>query len=82
MKANSIASADHNASPLLLTADQIAPMFGKSARTWRNWDIAGLIPRPVRIHRSTYWRLDEISAWIAAGCPRRPQWEARTENSA
>jgi predicted DNA-binding transcriptional regulator AlpA len=68
--------------PLLLTANQVAAMFGKSVRAWRAWDAEGVVPRPIRISRSTYWRHDEILAWIDAGCPRRQQWEARRQNSA
>lgn len=63
--------------PLLLSARQAAIMCGKSLRTWRTWDAAGWIPRPVRIGRSTLWRADELREWVAAGCPRRPEWEAR-----
>ncbi len=62
---------------LLLTARQAAATCGKSLRTWRSWDSAGWIPRPVRIGRSTLWRADELREWVAAGCPRREQWEAR-----
>lgn len=62
---------------LLVTAKQAAAMCGKSLRTWRTWDAAGWIPRPVRIGRSTLWRVDELRDWIAAGCPRRDEWEAR-----
>jgi predicted DNA-binding transcriptional regulator AlpA len=62
---------------LLVTAKQAAAMCGKSLRTWRTWDAAGWIPRPVRIGRSTLWRVDELREWIAAGCPRRTEWEAR-----
>ncbi len=64
--------------PLLLTAKQAAAICGKSLRTWRTWDAAGWIPRPVRIGRSTLWRADELREWVAAGCPRRDEWEART----
>jgi predicted DNA-binding transcriptional regulator AlpA len=73
-------SSTDEASPdaLLLTARQAASMCGKSLRTWRTWDAAGWIPRPVRIGRSTLWRADELRDWVAAGCPRRAEWEART----
>lgn len=63
--------------PLLLTAKQASSMCGKSLRTWRTWDSAGWIPQPVRIGRSTLWRADELREWVAAGCPRREEWEAR-----
>ena len=61
--------------PLLLTARKVAAMCGKSLRTWRTWDSAGFIPQPVRIGRSTFWRIDELKDWIAAGCPKRSVWE-------
>ncbi|MDP6558152.1 MAG: hypothetical protein QGF59_09555 [Pirellulaceae bacterium] len=62
---------------LLLSAKSAAALCGKSLRTWRTWDSAGMIPRPVRIGRSTLWRADELRAWIAARCPRRDEWEVR-----
>lgn len=62
---------------ILVTAKRAAAMCGKSLRTWRTWDAAGLIPRPIRIGRSTLWRLDELKNWVNAGCPRRAEWEAR-----
>lgn len=62
---------------LLLTARQAATLCGKSLRTWRTWDTAGWIPKPVRIGRSTLWRAYELRAWVAAGCPRRAEWGAR-----
>ena len=62
---------------LLVTAKRAAAMCGKSLRTWRSWDAAGWIPRPVRIGRSTLWRVDELREWVAVGCPRRQEWEAR-----
>jgi predicted DNA-binding transcriptional regulator AlpA len=68
---------DAGPNPLLLTARQAAAMCSKSLRTWRTWDALGLIPRPVRIKRSTLWRLGELKEWIVAGCPRREDWEAR-----
>jgi predicted DNA-binding transcriptional regulator AlpA len=69
---------DTGLGPLLLTAKQAAVLCAKSLRTWRTWDSAGWIPRPVRIGRSTMWRLDELREWAAAGCPRRNDWEARS----
>ena len=60
---------------LLLRAPEAAASCAVSTRTWRSWDAAGRIPQPVRIGRSTLWRLDELRAWVAAGCPRRKEWE-------
>jgi predicted DNA-binding transcriptional regulator AlpA len=61
--------------PVLLTAAQASAMFQKTERTWRTWDALSMIPRPMRIGRSLYWRLGELKAWIEAGCPRREEWE-------
>ena len=69
--------ADDEPQSLQVTAKQSAQICGKSLRTWRTWDAAGLIPQPVRIGRSTLWRLEELRDWIQAGCPRREEWESR-----
>jgi predicted DNA-binding transcriptional regulator AlpA len=60
---------------LLLTAAEAAAIFRKSARSWRNWNATGKIPRPIRIGRSTFWRPEEIEAWLSFGCPDRESWE-------
>ena len=62
---------------LLVPAKEAATMCSKSLRTWRAWDAAGWVPRPIRIARSTLWRVEELRAWIEAGCPRRDEWEGR-----
>jgi len=62
--------------PLLLRAVQAAEVCGTSVRTWRIWDSTGKIPQPIRIGRVTFWRYDELRAWVAAGCPDRARWEA------
>lgn len=62
---------------LLIPARFASAMCGKSLRTWWAWDSAGLIPRPIRIGRSTLWRTAELKAWVKAGCPRRAEWESR-----
>jgi len=64
-------------SPLLVTARKAAALCGKSLRTWRTWDAAGWIPQPVRIGRSTLWRVEELREWVDAGCPQRSEWESR-----
>lgn len=61
---------------LMVTAAEAAAMCGKKLRTWRSWDAAGFIPQPVRLGRTTLWRVAELKSWIEAGCPRRSEWEA------
>lgn len=74
---SNVSSSGMPSTSLLISAKQAAAMCGKSLRTWRTWDAAGWIPRPVRIGKSTLWGVDELRAWVAAGCPRRAEWEAR-----
>ena len=62
---------------LLLSAEQSAKLCGTSLRTWRTYNSGGRIPQPVRIGRRTLWRHEELCKWVAAGCPRRDEWEAR-----
>lgn len=64
---------------LLASAREACRLCGKSLRTWRMWDAAGWIPRPLRIGRSALWRVDELRAWVTAGCPRRVVWEQMKE---
>ena len=60
--------------PMLLTAEDLAGSL-QIARgsVWRNL-AAGRLPSPVRIGGATRWRADEVSAWIAAGCPPAARW--------
>ena len=75
-KAVTSQSGKNATSPLLLRAPEAAALCAVSLRTWRSWDTAGKIPQPVRVGRSTLWRADELRQWIAAGCPRRQEWES------
>jgi predicted DNA-binding transcriptional regulator AlpA len=77
LSSSSTSSRRELAPVLLVTAKVAAEMCGKSLRTWRAWDAAGRIPRPVKIGRSTLWRVDELRAWVADACPRREVWESR-----
>ena len=68
--------------PMLLSARDAAALCGRSVRTWRSWHAAGLVPAPVNIGRSTFWRAAELRLWIRAGCPRREEWEKTRPDSA
>ena len=65
--------------PFLLRAAQAAARCNMSLRSWRARDATGSIPRAIRIGRSTFWRPEELKAWVAAGCPDRVTWEALQE---
>jgi prophage regulatory protein len=55
--------------PLLIKAEELARMMGVSERTLWPLLSAGKVPTPVRIGRSTRWRLAEVRQWIEGGCP-------------
>lgn len=53
---------------LLISAEELATILGTSKRTvWRLLS-AGIIPQPVRLGKSTRWRLSDIHQWIDTGC--------------
>lgn len=57
--------------PQLITAEELAKLMQVSERTlWRLLS-GGKLPKPVRIGRSTRWRLAEVNDWIERGCPHR-----------
>jgi len=59
-----------------MTADELARELRTSAKTIRRMDAAGWLPRAVKISRGKRWRRQTIVAWIAAGAPKRAEWEA------
>ena len=64
---------------LLLTATEAATLCHVVPRTWRTWHAAGRVPQPIRIGRKTFWRPDDLRAWVAAGCPDREKWAIMRE---
>ena len=58
-----------------VNARLLGVILGLSERTIRRHNAAGKLPRPVRVGGSVRWRLDEIRAWLDAGCPTRAKWE-------
>ena len=61
---------------LLLRDADAAALCGLSRSGFRKAHAAGRVPLPVRIGRACRWRRDELTAWIAAGCPTRDRWAA------
>jgi predicted DNA-binding transcriptional regulator AlpA len=57
-------------SRLLLDAKETAHRVGISIRTLRRLADAGHGPRPLRVGRCLRWRIADLDAWIAAGCPK------------
>lgn len=61
---------------LTTTAGGVARLLQISVRqVWRLHSLCQL-PRPVRLGACVRWRVDEIKAFVAAGCPSREEWEA------
>jgi hypothetical protein len=54
----------------LIPAETFAALVGRSLRTLRNWDRAGLTC-PVVIKRRRYYRADDVAA-VLSGCNGRP----------
>ena len=63
--------------PLVVDARRLAKFLCAGLRTVRTWDAAGKLPAPIHIGGKVVWRLDEIRDWLAAGAPRRDEWQAR-----
>jgi predicted DNA-binding transcriptional regulator AlpA len=61
--------------PLLVDAIRAATLCGISERTWRKLDRTVRVPRPVEVGRRRLWSVQDLRAWVAAGCPSRERWE-------
>ena len=63
--------------PLVVDARRLGKFLCAGLRTVRAWDAAGKLPSPIRLGGKFVCRLDEIRDWLAAGAPRRAEWQAR-----
>ena len=66
-----------DAPALVVDARRLAKLLDAGVRTVRTWDAAGKLPAPIRLGGKVVWRVDEIRDWLAAGAPRRDEWNAR-----
>jgi excisionase family DNA binding protein len=55
----------------LVDVNAVAELLGCSATSVRRMSEAGAMPAPVRLRTLVRWRRAELTAWLAAGCPRR-----------
>jgi predicted DNA-binding transcriptional regulator AlpA len=60
--------------PLQVPAAAAARLAGVSKATWHRLHAAAKVPAPNRLGGRVLWRLDELHAWIQAGCPDRTTW--------
>ena len=56
----------------LLTSGQVAERVPVSDVTRWRWVRARTFPQPIKIARRTFWRADEITAWIERQSAARP----------
>ena len=63
--------------PLVVDARRLGKFLCAGLRTVRSWDAAGRLPAPIHIGGKVVWRMDEIRDWLAAGAPRRDEWQVR-----
>jgi predicted DNA-binding transcriptional regulator AlpA len=65
--------------PLLVAAKDACQLAGVSPATWWRLRAADKIPAPVRLGGRVLWRVEELKAWIAAGCPAGQTWRTLRE---
>ncbi len=62
--------------PLLVDAAGVGKLLSLSRASIFAMHSAGKLPAPVRpTGRDPRWSVEELRAWIAAGCPTRENWE-------
>ncbi len=62
--------------PLAVAADGAARLCGVSRSQWWKLHSQGKVPLPVRLgSKAPRWYVDELNAWLAAGCPDRKTWQ-------
>jgi excisionase family DNA binding protein len=59
---------------LLVDTQEAAKLLQCSARKIFKMQIAGEMPKPIRIGRAVRWGRAELIAWIDAGCPTAADW--------
>lgn len=71
----------HETAEKLLTAQAIAEKLSLSKRAVFRMKAAGLICPCVKVGAGAIrWRQSDIDKWIALGCPRKSEFEARKES--
>ena len=64
--------------PLLIDARTVAEVLGIGLSCLYSMDRSGeLGPQGLYLRRRRLWPVEEIQAWVRAGCPRREVWAVR-----
>jgi predicted DNA-binding transcriptional regulator AlpA len=59
-----------------VSAGAAAHLCGISRSQWWKLHSAGKVPLPVYLgSKAPRWRVDELRAWLIAGCPNRQEWQ-------
>lgn len=70
-----ISNADRPAAQLI-DIKALSAVLSRSVSALERDQAAGRLPPPVRVGGSKRWRLADVHAWVAAGCPVPPNPEA------
>jgi predicted DNA-binding transcriptional regulator AlpA len=66
---------------LFLVDARIAARLCSVGKTlWFKLHSSGRCPMPVKLGRRTLWNIQELRAWVDAGCPCRLTWETMKKN--
>ncbi len=68
--------------PLLVNREQLAELLGVSEGTIRKLEIHARLPGRVRLTSKPQWAVNEIRAWVDAGCPAKNEWARLRSESA
>lgn len=60
---------------LLIDMKAAAKLLDLSERTIWGMANSGRMPTPVKIGRSVRWSIEELRAWVNAGCPPKEKWD-------
>lgn len=61
--------------PLLINAAQMARLLSVSEASVWAYLSAGRVPAPVKLGGLTRWNVEELRAWVNAGCPPAARWD-------
>jgi predicted DNA-binding transcriptional regulator AlpA len=67
---------DRSMAPLCVDASGLALLLDVSPRQIYRMNDAGQLPAPLALGGCKRWLRREIEEWLAAGAPRRKDWEA------
>jgi hypothetical protein len=65
--------------PFQVPAKVACRLAGLSLATWWRLHAQKKVPTPNRLNGRPFWRVEELRAWVAAGCPDNRTWQAMTE---